>query len=324
MAVDCVKREKTVPALGDKETLSAESPVLRVHLSGSLGDRMLQYMVARRIVAEAGECLISDAAVPEWSIDYPCLPSPAGPEITISRSEVDVQRVASLLSSREIACASMKGCAQRFQNFPNLDLCRSLLKPNEADYPGFGPECLVCDIRIADASGRNGEHCTLLPIDFYRDLARSSSLKLVFVGQVGENAYCRALRQRCPEAVFHPTRGPIADFQAFRNSKNLVPAVDALSWLGAWLSHARLIVLPISGMFHPVQCPDVDLLPKGDERYRFYLFPINYAIAIDRFEEAHRALKLGWHQVRFETITAMRSTTPRWPQRLDRYLELFD
>jgi hypothetical protein len=301
--------------------------ILDVHLMAGFANRMIQYMVARRIAAEVGGCLISNAALSAWGIDHPKLPGFPGPEIEIpvSPQKVDIAWITHLLLSGERTRVNLKSYAQWFPNFPALDLCREMFKANEDEYPGFGPEYLVCNVRGGNIlDGKKHPDYTLLPIEFYADVLDATGLRPVFMGQIEENAYCNALRRRFPGAAFYPSRGALADFQTFRNSKNLVTAVSSFSWLAAWLSRAELIVLPVNGLFHPVQSSDIDLLPYADERYRFYLFPINYAVAVEHFEEAHQALHSGWRYMRPETIRQLRSSMPRCPKRLDRFLLMFD
>jgi hypothetical protein len=285
---------------------------------------MMQYMVACRVAAQVEGCRISNAVLPAWSIHHALVPGAFGPEISRrgSRQEVDVARIVEALSTEKKARRTLQPTVTWFSNFPGLDLCRSIFPANEGEYPGFGPDYLVCNLRGEAILDGSRMHRVLLPIDFYAELAQATGLKLVFMGQVGQNAYCHALKRRFRDAIFQSSRGPIADFQTFRNSTNLVVAVSTFSWLAAWLSRSNMVVLPVDGLFHPVQEPNIDLLPPADERYRFYLFPINYAVRVNRFEEAHRALLGGWHMVSPETLFALR--TPRHPQRLEPFLSMFD
>ena len=300
-------------------------PVLDVYLMGGFASRMIQYMVVRRIAAEVGDCLISNAVLPEWGIDHPVVAGGLGAEVAIptSRSDFDLAEIVNWLRSGEKTRFQFKSYATWLSNFPDLDFCRSLFKTDPQEYPGFGPDYLVCSIRggeILDGSYRNH---VLLPIDFYADLARTTGLKLAFLGQIADNSYCNRLRQRFPEATFQPSQGPLADFQTFRNSKNLVLSVSTFPWLAAWLSRAEMIVLPMSGVFHPIQCPGIDLLPHTDARYRFYLFPKNDATSLDQVEVAHKALK--WQSLPAEKIPALRATVYRCPpQHLGQFVSMFD
>jgi hypothetical protein len=318
--------------LGGRATLGAghkaekAQPILDVHLIGGLANRMIQYMVVRRLAAEVPGCRISNVQLSEWGIDHPILPGAALPsgQIPVSRGNTDLAKIIKLLSLDERTRFNFKSYAQWLPSFPNLNFCRSLFQADEQVFPGFGTEFLVCNIRGAEVLDARHPDYTLLPIEFYADLASVTGLKLVFLGQIEENEYCNALKRRFPGAIFQPSRGALADFQIFRNSKNLVPAISTFSWLSAWLSLAEMIILPVSGLFHPVQCPNIDLLPHADARYRFYLFPINYSIPVDRFEQAHRALQGRWRYMHSDAIAQLRSTTPRWPKRLDRFISMFD
>src|SRR6185369_8883813 len=54
----------------------------------------------------------------------------------------------------------------------------------------------------------------------------------------------------------------------------IVLSVSSFGWLAAWLSEsARQIVYPALGLFNPIDRPDIDMMPIGDQRYRFYRFP---------------------------------------------------
>lgn len=303
------------------------SPVLDVHLMGNMANRMIQYMVARRIADAVNGCRISNVTLPEWGIHHPALPG--GPDdenrVPIIRSDVDMEAMIDSLSSGEETRMNFKTYAQWFPNFPDLDFCRSLFPANEDEYPGFGPEYLVCNIRGGEILSANFLHYVLLPVEFYAELAQKMGLKMVFMGQIEDNTYCDALRQRFPDAIFHASRGPITDFQIFRNSKNLVCAVSTFSWMAAWLSHAERIILPINGMFNPMQCPAIDLLPYPDSRYCFYLFPKNYSVPLDQLEAAHKELEGKWQEVSLYEIPELRSSVYRHPvQVFDQFLAMFD
>jgi hypothetical protein len=64
----------------------------------------------------------------------------------------------------------------------------------------------------------------------------------------------------------------LADFGFLRSSSNLVLSVSTFAWWAAWLSDAQSIFLPVRGFFDPRVRPDVRLLPRDDERYRFIEF----------------------------------------------------
>jgi len=308
---------------------SARQPerILDVHLIGGFANRMIQYMVVRSIAAEVEGCRISNVSLPEWNIDHPVVEGGPSPEtkVLVSRGDVDIAEIVRLLSSGEETRVNFKSYAQWFPNFPDLDFCRSIFPSNEEEYPGFGPEFLVCNVRGGDILDGRFANYVLLPIKFYEELVRTTGLKLVFTGQIEDNPYCNSLRQRFPAATFHKSRGPFADFQTFRNSENLVMAVSTFSWLAAWLSRAEMIVFPMSGILNPIQCPAVDLIPYPDGRYRFYMFPNNYAVPLDQVKASHEGLEGRWQPLAMEMIPKIRASVYRCPGTfLDQFVSMFD
>jgi hypothetical protein len=302
-------------------------PILDVHLIAGFANRMIQYMVARRISAEVRGCRISNVALPEWGINHPVIEGGLDPsaKIPISRNDLDVAEIVRQLSSGDKTRADFKSYAQWFPNFPDIDFSREIFPANQLEYPGFGSEFLTCHVRGGDiVNGRHGNY-VLLPIKFYEELAEMTGLKLAFLGQIEDNLYCNALKQRFPDATFCEGQTPLADFQTLRNSRNLAIAVSTFSWLAAWLSHADMIIFPINGILNPAQCPAVDLLPYPDKRYRFYLFPKNFAVPLNQLEASHRALQGCWREVPMEMIPEIRASVHRSPaQYFDQFLSLFD
>lgn len=311
----------------DGFVVEEKGPVLHLHPMGGMANRMIQYVVARRIADAIDGCRISNISLPEWNIDHPLLNSGRGDEghLPISWNDFDIDEAISSLASGERNCVQLRTYAQWFPNFPDLDFCRSLFPANEQDYPGFGPGHLVCNLRGGEILGANFPNYVLLPVSFYAELAAKTGLRMVFIGQIEENSYCDELRMKFPDAIFQGSRGPIADFQTFRNSKNLVPAVSTFSWMAAWLSHAENIFLAVNGLFNPVQCPAVDLLPGDDSRYKFYLFPPNYSVPLDQIQAAHEQLDGCWREASIKELTSLRASIYRRPmQAFEQFLAVFD
>jgi hypothetical protein len=309
---------------GSRPGGSLACPIIFVQSQGGLANRMIQYMAACRIASEVPGCAIAGCELDEWGIRSQSYPQLQKPDLVLSDNQIDVPHVVTALSSGDANVVHLNGYAQWMSNFPDLDTCRSLFPEDKATYPGFGPDYLVCNIRGSEILDARHRDYVLLPVDFYEHLAATTGLQPVFMGQIEENAYCKALRSRFPQAIFQSTRGALADFQTFRNAHNLVPSVSTFSWLAAWLSHAATIFLAVDGLFHPLQSPRIDLLPFRDPRYRFYLFPINYAVPVQEFARAHRAVSGNWRYMRSQAVAALRSLTPKRPRRLVSYLKHFD
>lgn len=59
------------------------------------------------------------------------------------------------------------------------------------------------------------------------------------------------------------------DFNFLMSSTNVVMSVSTFSWWAAWLSDAKTIFFPKSGLFDPSFRPDINLIPDDEPRYRF-------------------------------------------------------
>ena len=144
------------------------------------------------------------------------------------------------------------------------------------------------------------------------------------MGQTGHNAYTDRLRRMFPNAPFLETRGPVRDFETIRQSKNILVGVSTFVWLAAWLSEADNIHLAVSGLFNPMQSPVVDLLPFGDPRYRFHLFPLNYAVDPANLDMAHRAIEPYWRLLPPALLRQQFVAAPRFPRDLADFLAVYD
>jgi hypothetical protein len=288
---------------------------------GNMGGKMIQLMVAERLRSLVPHCVISNMELPEWGIVHDRVPGTPGEPLENLRAghRVDIARAASLLSRGPASRLTLVTGGQWLTNFPDLESCRKLFPADEQEFPGYDADRLVCHVEFPEALDWHG---VLLPAGFYADVAESMGLGLTFLGQREDNGYWQSLRQRFPNAEFLPSRGSKADFQIFRNSRFLVPGVGASSWLAAWLSRAERIVFPVSGLYHPIQEPNVNLLPLDDPRYSFYLFPINFSVFGDEFETYHSALAGSWRPVEREALAALR--VPQRERRIESYLNFFD
>jgi hypothetical protein len=89
-------------------------------------------------------------------------------------------------------------------------------------------------------------------------------------------------------------------------------SVSTFSWLAAWLSHASTIFMPLTGFYNPFQDRDVDLVPLDDSRYKFDLFPINYAVPFDKLSSSHDVLRGSWKRVTSQMLSLMMEQWPRF------------
>ena len=190
---------------------------------------------------------------------------------------------------------------------------------------GFGREYLVGHVRAGEILDDTSPDYPLTPVEFYADPVAETGLKPVFMGQTAPNAYTDRIRERFPEALFLDTQDIVADFETIRRSKNVVVGIGTFAWLAAWLStEAENIFMAVNGLMNPMQRPIVDLLPYGDTRFRCYLFPINYAVNLDRVEAVHRSIAPYWRHVTHTALKTQVENAPRFGRSLDEHLAVFE
>jgi capsular polysaccharide biosynthesis protein len=301
------------------QSTSARPRVLDLHMHGGVAERAMQYLTARHIAEKSEGCALSGVVLPEWGIENVVIEGePDDSGIGVVGEWVNVDGIATTLRAGFKDRIGLRTQARWLSNFPDVEVSRSLLPANDKDVSGFQTEYLVAHIELPVDGDANR---VLLPIDFYEELAQSTGLRLVFLGELDSSAYCRALRERFPDAVFQYA-SPTQIFHTLRHSVNLVPAVTSFSWLAAWLSRADRILLAVDGFLHPVQNPMIELLPENDSRYDFYLFPINYAASANGFDQAHAALRNRWRRLARSEIACLR--TRHRPKRFENFAPHFD
>lgn len=167
-----------------------------------------------------------------------------------------------------------RGVPLHYNSLPDYAKCNILIpRLVEPTYLANASELLV-NVRGDEILSNCHPDYGPTPITFIRNLIEGSGLNPVFLGQLGDDYYSRALRAAFPDALFVPSRGAARDFEALRSAVNLVPAVSTFSWLASWLSSAQTIHIPVLGMFNPMQRKDAWFLPHNDQRYKFYEFPV--------------------------------------------------
>jgi hypothetical protein len=288
--------------------------VINVRSAGNLGNQMLQYMGALKLAEHIPNAVLSGVKMDDWGIDFP----------EIAQENPKVLRYFSDFTERlDFAGAAQhvrRGRYDRVQlelffshvaNLPAVEDARRLF-PLKADAEGYGTDRLVINVRGAEILRAVHREYTVIPASFYRDVISMSNLVPVFFGQVdGDGEYLANLKATFPGAEFVASRGAHHDFSVLAKSKNIVAAVSTFSWLAAWLSQADRIIMPLSGFCNPLQYPAVDLMPPGDSRFQYYLFPSNYAVPDSEILAAHDQIAGKWRPVTYEEVQAMRP--PRRP-----------
>ncbi len=280
--------------------------IFHVRSGGNIGNRMIQFMLALSVSRRAENCAMSGVLVPEWGLvsgnhvhDW-C-------DLYIDEEQhIDLFSVTQFLSTHPGGKAVYRGYGQRMENFLPLETYRSIFKPTDSTAPAFGERYLVINVRAGDVVAGQFVDYVLIPVAFYRDLINRTGLTPVFMGQLAPDPYTDMLRAAFPTALFLESQGQMWDFEVIRRATNVVTSVSTFSWIAAWLSDAKRIYMPVNGLLNPEQYPKVDLLPIGDPRYVFYLFPVNKAVPPEELAAAHAALDGRWCEVSHNMLNEIR------------------
>ena len=303
----------------------SEPPVFHLQPLGMMANQMIEYMAALKFVSLVPGCRISNVHLPRWGIEWPAIESPGPVAVTRDEQHLDIPRLSAEMRAGKIRRVEWSGYGQRLENFlPRENYCNVFVAPAGLKV-GFGGEYLVCHIRAGEILDDTCPDYPLTPAEFYADLVAETGLKPVFMGQTAPNAYTDRIRDRFPDALFLETQDIVADFETIRRSKNVVVGIGTYAWLAAWLStEAENIFMAVNGQMNPMQRPIVDLLPYGDTRFRFYLFPINYAVDLDRIDAVHRGIAPYWRYVTHAALKTQVENAPRFARSLDEHLAVFD
>lgn len=260
---------------------------------------MMQYMVARNLQRKIPYLQISNFLLPYWNINHPEIPETESDKSCILWGEqhVDFQRISYLAHSGIFSRFNWRGYGQRIEYFPSKDECRKFFVRFDIETRALGDDVLLCPVRGGEILDAIHPGYTVVPVDFYSDIIEETGLIPVFMGQLDDNAYTRALRARFPKADFIPRQDALIDFQTIRSANHVVVPVSTFGWLASWLSHARTIILPVFGIFDPKLFPLHELLPLSEPAYRFYAFPPQAAVPLSDLIEAHAAIRGQWRRI---------------------------
>ncbi len=232
---------------------------------------MFEYLIALELGRRVPDLEISGYELPEWGlVSPPGAPLPSGTPL-LENHLLPLADAVEYLRRGHVEEVELASVGLRLENIGSAVDARGVFVPPDAlDLPAFAADEVVVNIRGEELFADPHTDYGLIPLSFIEAAVAASGAQPVFVGQLGDDPYSRAIRARYPAARVIPSRGPIHDFQLLRSAREIVVAVSTFSWLGAWLSEAERIHLPVSGIYNPRQRGDLDLLPVDDPRYRFY------------------------------------------------------
>lgn len=276
-----------------------ERPIFHMHNPAHYANLMMKYMVARNLKAKNPTLRLSNFEMEMWNIHHPPIVENEGDRIAVLGEEqhLDFQRLSYLISNGLFHRFNWLDYGQRMEYFPTLDECRMMFSRPDVAGQAIDDDCILCPVRAGEILGAIHPGYTVIPIDFYSEIAETTGLKPVFMGQIDDNAYIAGLKARFPNSKFIPHMGALEDFQTIRRARHIAIPVSTFAWLAAWLSHAETIVYPVFGMLNPQIFSSHDLSPVGDVRYRFYQFPRQDAVPFEKLFDAHLQIKGQWKPI---------------------------
>ncbi|MDE2333213.1 MAG: discoidin domain-containing protein [Rhodospirillales bacterium] len=290
----------------------SDTPAISIQNPGFLGNRLYQFFALKSLAAAIGDCVLANFSFPEWNILLPPVDNRRYRRtILIRRNEdFDIPYLAETARREKSVHIIVDLYLQRSEFFLDRSIYRQIFPILSHDVPVFDERYLVINIRTGDIRTGHVPFYPLTPIRFWRYLADLTNLTPVFMGQLDEGDYVSALRHEFPDAEFVPSQGAIRDFDILRRAANIAPAVSTFSLAAAWLSNARSIFLQVNGFLNPSHLREVDLLPLGDERYRYFLFPMNFALPESEALLHHARIEGLWREVSATHLQAIALSSP--------------
>ncbi len=241
---------------------------------GNLGNQMLQLMLAESLQQRLRGLDIGGIDLPDWGLTRK-LAAPLAPRrLRLIGQHLDLMLLERLLANGTIRELELAALGFRMHHYLPRASYQPLFPRRATAMPDGLADALLINVRGAEILADTHPDYGPIPVAFYRQIVAATGLRPVFMGQISDDAYSRAIRQAFPTATMLQSRGPMGDFELIRSARHVVTSVSTFSWLAAWLSDAQTIHMPVFGMFNPAQREDIDLLPLDDPRYRFYGFPV--------------------------------------------------
>jgi hypothetical protein len=278
---------------------------------GRFGNRVIFYMAALAIAGAVGGAKICGVGLPPWNIPEIPPPDDIADTITLNRPEdFDLAALAAATAGRPSFNIILNFHMQNIRQFLNVEYYRRIFPLLHLDVPVFDERHLLIHIRADDILDGSTHWYPLMPVQFFRDVVNATGKLPVFMGELQDGPYIRHLRAAFPQAQFLPQQSLMRDFDMIRQAKNILLTPSTFSWVAAWLSNASNIHLPLNGFFNPAHMRHIDLLPEDDERFQFYLFPLNYAVPEIEALKGHEKLNGRWKKISRQQLRELKTAKP--------------
>jgi len=289
----------------------SETPTISI-IPANLGNRLYQFFAARTLIERCGVGTVSNADFPEWGLFLPREdPERYRKILWIKETEdFDIDYIAHQIKNEPSTYVINKSPLQKQSLYLSKDYYNALLPIISAGVRVCGENEILINIRSNELLTGHPDWYPLTPVAFYQDIVSSTGLSPVFMGQLPPCRYIANLREAFPDAEFIDSQGVIQDFDTIRLARNIIPATSTFSLAAAWMSNASVIFLPLNGFLNPAHRRDIDLVPIYDQRYKFYSFPMNYALPEDEALKHHEKMAGKWCEISRQRVMAIQRNAP--------------
>lgn len=303
---------------------------IRIWFDGNPGNIMPMYLTALKMQRLLGFGEINNVKIPLFNIDLPdfSLTTPPGGFHDRYHSSgkryglLPFQGLKKFILNSDACFLSLESLYQNINNFPRRDeVDYDTIFPPLDSREGGGEDELVINIRGGDILQGISDLYGMLPVEFYKFIAKKTGKKCIFYGQLDESPYMDELRAAFPDATYIPSRGVARDFDFIRKSKHIIPCVSTFSWMASWLSSATKIYFPVAGLLNPAQHYYGMLLPLDDPRYEFYLFPVYEALHVNEYRSYIDPIRHSW---RYMSHDDLREAVKQRTSDIDCHLQAFN
>lgn len=264
----------------NQDKVIAKRPLIIVNQKGRFANQVFQAMLAFEIASRVPDADIYGIDIKEINLNFPKHENIQGLNlIHLARHTFNLDFASYLIRNNIFDGIQIDGYGMDLSHFVNLDLYK-----NKFSFSGnptkISDEEVLISIRAGDIL--SGWHPKYFPLqfDFYEKIIQEIGLNPVFVGEMQDNEYIKALKNKFSDAKFLPASSYFMDdFETIRQAKNIVLSISSFAFLAAYLSKASKIHMPVAGLYDPrTKTFKANLLPISDERYNFYhtnFLPLN-------------------------------------------------
>lgn len=299
----------------NKCTLNIERETfILINPLGNVANRILQFLVAKKIQQNTKNSTIKNITIPEFGLDQRDSSYVHNQACAVGMEDIfynlDVNGISKNIDNGNIDTFILGSFSFHIDSFPSRKFCKNLIKCDES-IQGFGDDVILINMRGGEVFHNVHGGYIVLPPEYYKHVIENSGLKPVFYGQIEENSYIKNLKEIFPDALFISGKDPVYDFNVIRNSKNIAMCVSTFSWLACYLSNAKKIYMPLGGIFSICQNYNQNLVPLDEKEYEFIMLPWSWSENLfsneEYFFKKQKSMGLAIQPVQRKKILSIRN-----------------